>query len=203
VSDQRPNPTMASHDLPRHRQVSLVYLGLPLLCLGLCGFWYWQRVLLPPELTRLHASELAPVIGRFEAMLFSLEVQLQPDLILSVATQEYYERHLSFHPSLNCPGCGQFEITTGADATQVCVLSYSQARAVARASVTLTTVQVDSVTYQPVGPTSSSIYRSTYHLVRQGEQWKVDIVTDWTPANKGQADVFEVAREYWDEVGCR
>lgn len=190
-------------DTTRDRRKLLVLLGILLLCPGLCGIWYWQRILLPPELTRLHANELAPVIGRFEAMLFSLEVQLQPDLILSVATQEYYERHLNFHASLNCPGCGQFEITTGADATQMCVLSYSRSQAVARASVRLTTVQVDSVTYEPVGPESTSTYRSTYHLVWQDQQWKVAQVTDWTPTHKGQADGLEVLRESLSELGCQ
>jgi hypothetical protein len=159
--------------------------------------------LLPPNLTRLHANELAPIISQFEAMEFSLEVQLQPERILAIATQEFYDRLLNFHPTLNCPACGQFPITTAADATQVCVLSYSRARAVARASVRLSTVQVDSVTYEPLGPASASSYRSTYHLVRQNGTLKVDRVTNWTPATKGQANVIEVAQEYLEEVGCR
>jgi len=195
---------VSSPSKPRHRLVPLILPALGLLCAGLCAFAYWQRILLPPRLSRLYASELAPAISKFEAMEFSLEVQLQPDLILSAATGEYLEWSSNFHQSLNCPGCEQFPVTVEADATQVCVLSYSRSQAVARASIRQTTMQVDSVSYEPVAPASSSIYRSTYHLVRQDEvgTWKIDRVTNWTPANKGQANFIDVAQEYLDEVGC-
>jgi hypothetical protein len=181
-----------------------IYLAvLMLLCCGLSGYWYWEKILQPPRLTAVHSRELAPIISAFEAKLFSLDVQRQPNLILSVATKGYYQQSLQFHPSLDCPGCGQFPITIGADATQVCVLSYSNLQAVARATVRSRTVQVNSVTFKPVGPVSESVYRSTYHLMWQDKQWNIADVTGYAPIPGGEVDGIRVAQEYLDELGCR
>jgi hypothetical protein len=188
----------------RRRASWPIYLAVLFLsCGGLCGYWYWQKIFLPPRLTALHSNELAPIISGFEAKLFSLDVQRQPDLILSVATQGYYQQSLHFHPSLDCSGCGQFPVTIGADATQLCVLSYSNQQAVARATIRTRTVQVDSVTYKPLGPVSESVYRSTYHMLWQDQQWKIADVTGYTPIPGGEADGIRVAQEYLDELGCR
>ncbi len=86
----------------------MLALGALLLGPGLCMIWYWQRVVMPPELTRLHAQELVPVIASFEAAELSLKSQLHPVNILSVATKEYLPVFESINTALHCAHCDQF-----------------------------------------------------------------------------------------------
>ena len=180
----------------------LLALGFFLtLCSGLCMFWYWQRIVQPPRLTSLHGQEFVPIISTFEAMEYSLGVQLHPEQILSVATKEYLERHLSIAPPLNCTGCDRFWVTTSAEASRVCVLDYSVTRSIVRASVKQTGHRVSAGTYEPLSPESAYYYRSTYDLIKEGV-WKVTRVTGYVGSEKGSADPLGF-EEYFQELGCR
>lgn len=186
-----------------HKGCGSAVLAL-LLCPGLCLFLYWQKMVMPYELTHRYARELSPVIAQFEATEGSLETQLHPKSILTVATGEYAERFQRISTALGCSGCDRFWVTISAQTGGVCVLEYSPWHSVVRATRQTTGYYVDIETYEPLSdPLSRGGERSTYHLVKENGVWKVARITDYMPANKGQADLFRVLDENLDELGCQ
>lgn len=181
----------------------LLLLGILVLCPALSAIWYWQRIVEPPRLTRLHSQELAPVIATFEATEGSLEVQLQPEKILTVATREYLLVFERINTALHCPNCDQFWVATSAEAKDVCVFEYSSSKSKVRATVIETGYRADAATYESLKSGLSRQARYTYSLIKEEGTWKISQITDYTPAAKGQADLLEVLNEEWVEIGCQ
>ncbi|MEK7784489.1 MAG: hypothetical protein AAB658_03545, partial [Chloroflexota bacterium] len=188
--------------LSRLKMAGLV-LGIPVICVALAAVGYWQKVVRPPQLTRLYNEELSQAIAKFEATEWSLEAQLDPDKLLSVATSEYTDRFRSWSTPLNCSQCNEFWVATFASAEDVCVLEYSDSTRVARATIKRTGYRVDANTYEPVQKESVWQDRSTYHFVNDNGSWKISQITDYMPAAQGQADLLEVLNEHWVEIGCQ
>ena len=161
---------------------------------------------MPPELTRLRAQELVPIIASFEAAELSLKSQLHPENILSVATMEYLPVFERINTALHCPRCDQFWVTTSAEAIELCVLESSSSRSTVRATAVRKGFMVDAVTYEPKQSERQMVDRSTYHLLKENGLWKVARITDWEPTSKGYhegtADVFRVLQENLEELGC-
>lgn len=180
----------------------LLVFGFLVLCPGLCLFWYWQRIVLPSQLTRLHDQEFSSVIALFETTEGSLETQLHPEKILSVATDEYLRIFQETSTPLNCPRCDRFWVTTSAEASGICVLDYSSSKSVVRATVVRKGYLVDAVTYKPTQSEKQHTDRSTYHLIKENGLWKVASITDYAVPEKGSADPLNL-EEFWQEMGCR
>ncbi len=187
--------------LSKLKMVGLV-LGIPVICLALVVIVYWQKAVRPPQLTRLYNKELSQAIAKFEAMEWSLEAQLDPGKLLSVATSEYTDRFRGWSTPLTCLQCNEFWVATSASAEDVCVLEYSDSAHVARATIKRIGYRVDAKTYAPVQKESVWQDRSTYHFVNDNGTWKIMKITNYTPAAKGQADLLEVLNENWVELGC-
>ena len=184
------------------RLVGLVLI-IPAICFALVAVGYWQKVVQPPELTRLHGEELSQAIAEFEALEGSLKAQLDPDQLLSVATQDYAAMIRDTSIPLTCPQCNAFWVTTSAVAKDVCVLEYSTSKRVARATIRRIGYRVDANTHEPVQKESVWQDRSTYHFVNDNSTWKISRITDYTPEAQGQADLLEVLNEDWVEIGCQ
>jgi len=180
----------------------VLVLAVLALCPILSMIWYWQRIIQPYELTKLYGPELSAAIASFESVEGSLDAQLNPEKILSVATKEYMTMFRETSTPLTCPQCDQFWVTTSAIATDVCVLEYSGSKRGTRATVMKTGYRVDAHTYEPVQKEVSHQDRSTYHFINANGVWKIMKITDYMPAAKGQADLLEVLNENWIELGC-
>jgi hypothetical protein len=178
-------------------------LGILAICLALAAVGYWRKVVRPPQLTRLYSEELSQAIAKFEAVEWSIEAQLDPDKLLSVATSEYTDRFRGWSTPLNCLQCDEFWVATSASAEDVCVLEYSASIRVARATIKRIGYRVDANTYEPVQKESVWQDRSTYHFVNDNGTWKISRITDYAPVAKGQADLLEVLNEDWVEIGCQ
>lgn len=178
-------------------------LAAPLLCLTLGLFWYWQRVSVPPNLTREHSQEFLSVLSEFETVEGDLETQLHPERILSVATREYYVLYRNTSTPLTCPRCDQFWVTTRAEVSDVCVLEYSLTRSIVRATVRRWGNRVNAQTFESVQPGTLIELkdRSTYHLVRENGVWKITKVTDFAVFDSGSADPLGL-EVYFQELGC-
>ena len=179
----------------------LLLFGLLLLCPGLCVYFYWQKIVEPPILTRQYSQEFPPWIAGFEATAGSLDTQLHPEKILSVATQEYLGVYQRTSDPLNCPRCDTFWITTSAEANGICVLDYSSSKSVVRASVVRRGYLVDASTHQPTQPEKQHTDRSTYYFVKENGLWKVARITDYAIPEQGSADPLGVGRNL-QELGC-
>ena len=180
----------------------LLAFGLLALGLGLCLFWYWQRFVLPAQLTHLHSQEFLGVIAQFETTQGSLETQLHPEKILSVATDEYLRIFQDTSTPLNCQRCDQFLVITSAEASGICVIEYSPFRSVVRATVIRHGNKVDATTYELIVTGQQRTDRSTYHLVKENDVWKVTRITDYAVPEKGSADPLRL-EEFFQEMGCR
>ncbi len=169
----------------------------------MCAVIYWQRIVQPLRFTSLYADEFAPIIASFTEREGSLETQLDPEQILTVATREYLPVFEQINTALHCPECDRFWVTFSADVTALCVLGYSASQSTVRATVTEMGYTVDATTYEPLQAEAQLQDRATYHLVKQNGGWKVARITDWTPTTKGQADGIGVLQEYLAELGCK
>ena len=196
---------MLSANRPRQSRGCALAIWAVLLCPGLSGFSYLYKVIWPNVLTTHFSVGFEPVIEKFETVDSGLDAQLKPELILTVATEAYYSRFTQINESIHCALCDRFWVTTSAKTGGVCVLEYSLNRSVVRASVQLTGHSVDALTLKPLQPEEQEglSFRTTYHLVRQAGAWKVDRLSGGSLGTQGEADLFQVLQEQFDELGCQ
>jgi hypothetical protein len=179
----------------------LLPLVLFVLSLTFCLYVYWQKIVEPPILTRYHGHEFPSLIAAFETTEGSLDSQLHPEEILSVATHQYLVVFQRTSDPLNCPRCDTFWVTTSAESNGTCVLEYSSSNAVVRATVVRRGYLVDATSHHPTQSEKQHTDRSTYHFVKVNGSWKVDRITDYAVPEQGSADPFGVQRSL-QEVGC-
>jgi hypothetical protein len=144
--------------------------------LGRPAFYFWR-----------HGSELTLTIQQFRQVEFDLDTRLHPELILTVAADDYVPIFTELNKVGRCDGCDRFWVTTSAEVRWIRVITYSPTMSRVRAEVVTRGHMVDSTTFEPLSSYEAPLQdEATYVLIRDhaSEPWKVQAIEDfeaWNP----------------------
>ena len=160
----------------------IVFLLFALTLSGALGMavWFFGR---PLWLTWLHGDEMTVAVQQFRETELALETRLQPNLILSVAIEDYLPTFMELNHIGKCEACDRFWVTTSAEVTQIQVMEYSLTYAQAWAKVVTWGHMVDSRTYESLRPYEAPLEdEAVYIFVRDSASnlWLLQSVSGFT-----------------------
>jgi hypothetical protein len=155
-----------------------------LLVASVTGLWalFWQ----PRSLTKMHGHEMTLAISQFRLVRQALTTRLEPERILTAATEEYLPKFLDFNQTGMCRQCDRFWVTETAEVRRLRVVSYSNTRAEVRAEVITWGHMVDANTHERLRPYEAPLSDiATYIFIREtsSDPWMLKDMADFSSPN--------------------
>ncbi len=150
------------------------------------GIIAFQILLQPRRQTFQHGKEMAQAIQYFREVEFALDTRLNPNLILSVTTEDYLPTFLELNKSGMCEQCDRFWVISSAEIERIRVIKYTPTVSLVRAEVTETGYRINSRNYErmtPHGVVQTNI--ATYVFLRESPNnpWLLDDIQDYDSPN--------------------
>jgi hypothetical protein len=160
--------------------IALIILGV------LLGVVTFQFLVNPWHQTFKHGEEMAQTIQRFREIEFALNTRLQPELILSVATDDYLPTFLEINKVGMCERCDRFWVTTSIEIKRIRVVEYSPTISRVRAEVAEYGYRINSRSYERITPHDvARMDIVTYVFIRQDPDspWLLDDIQNYKSPN--------------------
>lgn len=146
-------------------------------------FFIWSFLLRPWQLTKLHGQEMARVVQQFREVRGDLDTRLNPELLLSVATANYYPTFLDWNQVGMCEQCDRFWVVTSVKVRGIRVIEYSSTRSQVRAEIVVYGHRVNSKSYERLMPYDiSQSDTATYIFLREtpSNRWMLEDMNEFT-----------------------
>lgn len=146
----------------------------------------FQFLVKPRHQTVQYGEEMAQAIQNFRETRLALETRLEPDLILSVATENYLPTFLEINKVGMCSLCDRFWVSTSVEVKRIRVIEYSPTLSRVRAEISEHGYMINSRNYERI--TLHDVVRNdtaTYLFRRQSSNspWLLDDIQDYDSPN--------------------
>lgn len=184
-------------------QIIIVLLAILGLLLAVTAFQFLVR---PQRQTFQHGEEMARAVQHFRETRLALETRLEPDLILSVATESYLPTFLEINKVGMCRLCDRFWVSTSVLVKRIRVIEYSPTVSRVRAEIIEYGYMINSRNYERI--TLHDVVQTdtaTYVFLRQSPDspWLLDDIQDYDSPNyinPNAVTLDDFLLFEWDEI---